>query len=320
MQDVYAIEQAPLSEASGAWTDAVARILYEMQLEFQEAEAFSGYAVCRNFGSLRFSRFKSKAVKYRRLRRHCEDTEPQILVSVPLTGSIEFEQLGRHVRCEPGQFLLQSSSEPYEFSYSEPSDMWVLKIPEFMLQCRITSVRRFCAMQFDASVDVGNLFRDYVALIARHCAISGPKFQSLIGVQLIDLLGAVLEADPRVTQSAGSAVKAAHIARIEQYVRHNLTDVQLTPDKVAGACNISVRYLHLLFKESGRTLSRWIRDLRLQAAYEVLQHGASGTSVAQTAYHFGFSDHAQFANAFRRQFGRTPSDLLRSARAIGSKD
>jgi AraC-like DNA-binding protein len=44
-----------------------------------------------------------------------------------------------------------------------------------------------------------------------------------------------------------------------------------------------------------------------------------GVTVAQTAYQMGFNDHAQFSNAFRKQFGCSPSDVLREARIATSK-
>jgi AraC-like DNA-binding protein len=319
MSCVYTTKDAPSNEAGAAWREVVASIFFDMELDLLHSEAFEGQAQCWDFGDLRLTRFESSAVRYQRLRRHCDGNEPQILVSVPLASTIEFEQLGRQIRCEPGQFLLEHSDAPYEFRYGERSDMWVLKVPEAMLQSRTGSASRFCAMQFNASEGVGKLFRDYLALMAQHAAIADPRFQALMGMQFTDLLGAVLEADPRVMQSSGSAVKSAHLARIEHFVRQNLTDFEMSPERVAGACNISVRYLHLLFKESGRTLSSWVRELRLQSAYELLQRGAVGVSVAQTAYQMGFNDHAQFSNAFRKQFGRSPSDVLREARIATSK-
>lgn len=315
MAHVYTTKNAPSIEATTAWTEVVASIFFDMELELPNSASFSGKAECWEFGSLRLTRFESSSVKYKRLKRHCDGNEPQILVSVPLVSTIEFEQLGRQIRCEPGEFLLEHSNAPYEFRYAERSDMWVLKVPEAMLKSRAGSASRFCAMQFSARDGVGKLFRDYVALMAQHASIADPRFQAMMGSQFTDLLAAVLEADPRILQSSGSAVKSAHMARIEHYVRQNLVDSDVSPEKVAGACNISVRYLHLLFRESGRTLSSWIRELRLQAAYELLQRGGPGVSVAQTAYQMGFSDHAQFSNSFRKQFGRSPSDVLREARA-----
>jgi AraC-like DNA-binding protein len=69
-----------------------------------------------------------------------------------------------------------------------------------------------------------------------------------------------------------------------------------------------VRYLHELLRDTNQTLGQWIRDQRLAAAREKLRDASGGDSIAQIAYRFGFSDHAQFSRAFKAQFGISPKD------------
>lgn len=314
MSYAYTTQDTPQSRACGTWREVITSVYFDVELEVPQPESFSGGVQCWSFGSLVLSRVESTPVRYRRLRHQCDGKETQLLVSVPLKNTIEFEQLGRRARSGPGQFLVEYSDAPYEFCYGQASDMWVLKLPEAMLRSRVGNASRFCALQFDAVDGIGKLFRDYVGLMARHTCNEDPDCRALMGAQLTDLLAAALLADPRVVQSSMSAVKNAHVARVEHYVRRNLTDASMSPEKVALACHISERYLYALFKESGRTFSNWVRELRLQAAFEVLQRGAAGVSVARTAYELGFSDHAQFSNAFRKHFGRAPSDVLNESR------
>jgi len=101
-------------------------------------------------------------------------------------------------------------------------------------------------------------------------------------------------------------------------VRKNLCDPDLAPDSIAQACGISLRYLHLLFKDAEASVCQWIREKRLQSAYEMLQKAAPQTSIAQIAYAVGFSDHAQFSNAFRKKFGQAPSELRAPKMARGA--
>lgn len=319
MSPISEIRPALTSDSHNQWSNEVASLFFEMEIDDVMPDSFVGAARFWDIGEFRLSRFGSSAATYRRLRKHCDSKEAQILISVPLVGTVEFEQFGRQIRCEPGSFLLEHSDAPYEFRYGERSDMWVVKVPEGMLQRRVGNISRFCAMCYDAKDGAGKLFYDYLRLMAHHAALGRAvlgeaKFQNLLASQCADLLAAVLESDPRILHSSGSAIKGAHLARIENYIKSHLSDADLSPEKVAGVCSISVRYLHLLFSESGRTLSSWIRELRLDAAHELLQRGGARVTVAQTAYQLGFSDHAQFSNAFRKQFGRSPSDVLRESR------
>jgi hypothetical protein len=108
MSCVYTTKDAPSNEADAAWREVVASIFFDMELDLLHSEAFEGQAQCWDFGDLRLTRFESRAVRYQRLRRQCDCNEPQILVSVPLASTIEFVQLGRQIRCEPGRFLLEA--------------------------------------------------------------------------------------------------------------------------------------------------------------------------------------------------------------------
>ena len=136
-----------------------------------------------------------------------------------------------------------------------------------------------------------------------------------MGTQLIDLLAVSLQQHPDALQSSQSAVRDAHLVRIAAHVRRHLCDPELSPERIAQACGISLRYLHQLFKETGQSVSQWIRDLRLQSAHEALSRASRPTSVAQIAYATGFSDHAQFTHAFRKKFGHPPGEMLRQSRS-----
>jgi AraC-like DNA-binding protein len=162
---------------------------------------------------------------------------------------------------------------------------------------------------------MGQLFSDYLQLITRHCGKQpSAAALSLMGAQLIDLLGATLKEAPSVLQSSLSVVRGAHLARIEAYVRKHLANPSLSPEELAGQHGISLRYLHALFKDTDQSVAQWIRDLRLQNAYEQLQTAKSGVSIAQIAYACGFNDQAQFNHAFKRRYLHAPGELLKNRR------
>ena len=66
-------------------------------------------------------------------------------------------------------------------------------------------------------------------------------------------------------------------------------------------------------------LHRYLTRLRLRAALERLAGGAN--DLTALALDLGFSSHSHFADAFRREFGRTPSavrgDGRRTLREMG---
>src|SRR3546814_9783829 len=84
-------------------------------------------------------------------------------------------------------------------------------------------------------------------------------------------------------------------------------------DLIAGACGISVRYLHELFRDVGASVGQWIKMQRLNACRDALLDPFNRHSIGEIAFHWGFSDQAQFSRSFRAQLGVSPRDLRRGA-------
>lgn len=298
------------------WQEVIGNTYFSLQLRFPHSDVFRGAVDSWDIGDFSLSRLQSDALRYQRLRTHCSRDEDHFLVTIPQQSQIEFSQFGRNVTCSPGRFILEHSNEPYEFSHGSPNSMWVLKLPGKLLRNRLRSPERFCAMQFEAMTGIGMIFSEFLQLLSRHREHINDRVEPLFVQQLTELLAITLENDPRVLQSGNSAVRSAHLRRVEEYTRRNLQDPGLTPEQIAKACAISTRYLHLLFKDTDRTVSQWIKELRLQAAHDHLLRAAGSTQIGQIAYQWGFADQAQFCNAFKTYFGIKPSELRKTKKAL----
>jgi AraC family transcriptional regulator len=110
---------------------------------------------------------------------------------------------------------------------------------------------------------------------------------------------------------------ADHAARAEAaktYLASRLSE-PITLDAVAQAVHSSPFHLARVFQEqTGVPLHRYLMRLRLRAALERIAGGAT-TDLTALALELGFSSHSHFADAFRREFGRTPSEARPSASA-----
>jgi AraC-like DNA-binding protein len=60
-------------------------------------------------------------------------------------------------------------------------------------------------------------------------------------------------------------------------------------------------------RHTGFPIHRYRRQLRLRTAYSRLAEGE--THIGNLALDLGFSTHSHFAEAFRSEFGLSPSDL-----------
>lgn len=296
------------------WHESIKSAIFELDMKFAGSAHFHGSTESFDFGSVNLTRVESTPVSYHRHRRLCDGADPRFLICLPLAGEVELQQLGRQTRCRPGGMLLEHSDEPYLFEYGSVSSMWTVLIPQAMLEARARHTVRFCGMDFDAQSGAGKLFSDYVQALAGNPDLRSQPLQLTVGSHLADLLSLVLDGDRRVLQSTGSSVKNAHLARVEQYLRSNLSNPELSAESVAAACGISVRYLHLLFRDTDITFAQWVREHRLHMAHEALLRGAGRVSVAQVAYQHGFNDHAQFSSAFKKKYGCSPSEAMKAER------
>jgi AraC-like DNA-binding protein len=305
----YSTSDARPEQRSRHWHEVIASTYFPLNLQFRDPSRFGGELSLWNLGSVSLSRLTSEALRYERLPQHLRnEREEQYLVTVPALSEVMFNQCQTEIRCKPGSFILERGHEPYVFGHEQANDLWVLKVPGEALRGRIRAPDRFSTLQFDATGGVGALFVDMLHLIPGRFETMSREAHVSVGQQLVDLLVLALKSDERALFSAASSIREAHLSRIEQYVRQNLADPELSPERVATACGISVRYLHELFRDTNQTLGQWIREQRLIAAKESIEDPHNNQSIADIAYRWGFSDQSQFSRLFRAAFGISPSE------------
>jgi AraC family transcriptional regulator len=92
---------------------------------------------------------------------------------------------------------------------------------------------------------------------------------------------------------------------------------RVTLDDVAKAVHTSPFHFTRIFQQRvGVPVHRYLTQLRLRAALERLAEGED--DLTALALDLGFSSHSHFADSFRKEFGKTPSDVRRlsSPRAL----
>ncbi len=309
MHQQHLTNQHPYWARRGYWQSVIKDTYFDLELRFGQNEGFDGSLECWDFGTLTVSRLQTHALSYQRLGTHCDNTQDSYLINIPEVSDIYFEQMRREVWCRPGGFIIEDSNEPFLFQYPKANAMWVLKIPGDTLRARIRNPALLCAIALDATTPAAQLFMNYLRFLMAHWQSQPRQALSMMGLHLVDLLILALESNPSVVRSEHSAVREAHLRRIEVYIRANLSNPQLTPSLIASTCGLSPRYLHMLFQEAQYSVSEWIRELRLQAAREYLERCPASTRIADVAYQWGFTDQAGFSNAFKQRFEITPSQF-----------
>jgi AraC-like DNA-binding protein len=142
-----------------------------------------------------------------------------------------------------------------------------------------------------------------------------PLWADVTGLQIVaDVLAAAFARHglPRRRHRSGTdAAHADHAEAAKTYLASRLGE-RVTLDDVARAVHASPFHLARVFRQrAGVPLHRYLTRLRLRAALERLADGANDLTALGLG--LGLSSHSHFSDAFRREFGRTPSEVRRAA-------
>jgi AraC-like DNA-binding protein len=145
-------------------------------------------------------------------------------------------------------------------------------------------------------------------------AASQPLEALWADVNALQLVADVLEAafaihgQPRKRRRIDTIADHADRAEAAKSWLASRLSERITLDAVARAVHVSPFHLARVFQQhTGVPVHRYLTRLRLRAALERLGGGTSDLTVL--ALELGFSSHSHFTDAFRREFGHTPSNL-----------
>ena len=236
---------------------------------------------------------------------------PRYAICLPVSGGIEVEQFGRSISCAPDALAIMSGADPFTFRKLGNSDLLGVLLPRDFVEERVVNPEDACARAVSSPGGMQRLV--YASISALHeeaGMLSERDLRAAIGVvgELVVLAVANL-ADVR---SSESPVRAANLKRAKRIVRERCDNPELTLTNVAVECGLSLRYLHDLFRDDGRTFREYIMCERLQRARRLLESGSPlTTKVTDVCLASGFSNLSHFSTAFRRAFSISPIEVLR---------
>lgn len=309
MLSQYTVDGIAPAAKARFWSEAVTSVYFRQNAAPRDPFQFSGRLRNWALGDVSLSHIESGPISYRREVAHLRaDKEEHLLFTFAGRSDIRFEQNRMSLICRRNQFIIEMAHLPYVFAQPEENEIWVLKVPPSLLRWHVGPVEKFVPYAFNADRGIGALLFDMVRIAPRRLDEADRPSDSRIGHSLVELLALALEADDRVVDSAQGSIRTAHLVRIERFIRGNLGNPDLCPELIARSCGISIRYLHDLFRGSGSSVGRWIREQRLIACERDLRRFGRKITIADLAYRWGFNDQAQFSRHFKARFGRTPTE------------
>jgi AraC-like DNA-binding protein len=248
-------------------------------------------------------------------RRHEDidrDHNTDYLLAAQIKGTVLVKEGEAELTQHPGDLVIMSAAEPYTVIHTQNSHRLILHIPAAVYQERILAHQE--GREFRPRLMPAGGLATVVHHMLKSLAFEGDKLHSTeqytLAECLLELTSAMLRSEADKDYEQHHAKQSALFRRILEFMEENYTDCELTPEKIATANGISMRYLHSLFQQAGMTVSKWMWERRLKATREdLLDPNMTHMRVSEIAFRRGFNDPAHFSRAFKNRFDVSPSKL-----------
>ncbi|MHA6804392.1 helix-turn-helix domain-containing protein [Salinifilum ghardaiensis] len=235
-------------------------------------------------------------------------------------GEAFFFHRGGNESLKPGEAIMYDADLPYTRGFARGLEELVLTVPR-SVYCGLTGsgaprepvIFPFGTGAQRAAHTLAKLVRRTVAAqldtATAHAPVSAEVERSVL-----DLLRPLV-----VDREAGAG--PCYVAAAKDYIEQHLADPDLSAQGVAAAVGISPRHLARAFADAGLTLRDYLRDRRLDRAWELLTSPeGEERPLGEIAPALGFSSHNYFSRAFKNRFAVTPREARRQDRSGAAPD
>src|SRR6185437_7081220 len=218
------------------------------------------------------------------------------------------EQDGRLVPLAADDFVLYRGERPYRLELSGPYRFFVISLGQ-----ADTGYLRHAGPVI-ANPDLPRLgsariLKAALPEIAELAAQMGPLTRQEMGEHITCMLRTLVKEATGPDACSRDAVLDRVLAYIDQHL-----DGELSPEAIASAHYISVRYLHALFERQGDTVGRHIRHRRLdRIRRDLTDRALADLPTYAIAARWGIANPSHFSKLFHAEFGTSPRAFRQQA-------
>jgi AraC-like DNA-binding protein len=225
-------------------------------------------------------------------------------------GSIQLDQYRKSSIHGAGTFTLLDLNEPYDWMHARPAHVIGIKLSRSALAERVGDLRPYIGSVRGTTTGIGRLTADFLESFASQATTINESASPALERQFLDLSELLLIAKDSEKSLPTVTPAEAIYSRALAFIDRHLSDADLTPDDVARAMPVSLRYLHAIFRSFGTSVCETILSRRLAYCHGCLSADQQ-LRISQLAYRAGFRSHAHFSTTFKGKYGYSPRDFQR---------
>ncbi|WP_459740628.1 AraC-like ligand-binding domain-containing protein [Streptomyces sp. E-15] len=305
---LHTTDSLPVQRRRAYWREALSQTFGAVDMRVPD-EVDRGTIQTSLLGPMQVVTVDGEPLRAARTRRLIagSDNDDYVVVKLLSRGVGRIEQDGRDAVLEPGQLFVYDMARPLQLTLPERFRTKSLVLPREVLGLSESDLQRITAAPLGSESGLGALLTPFLSRLVDTASTYPRRTGESIARNVVDLVQTL--AEERLGRIAPDTPTAARMSllRIRAYIDQHLTDPDLTPDVIARAHHISVRYLHKLFELEDITVSRWIQQRRLeQCRRDLARRHAAGLTIAAIAHRWGFISASHFSRVFRATYGVSP--------------
>src|SRR3954463_3496710 len=251
------------------WSDALTDLCGQFDIDPLEASSLEARINYTTVSQLKLCQIEASqhriahTVSGTKLSEH-----PYVKILFQTFGISHFEQGGRRIDIMPGDCLAYDVSCPHSIVSPSLTRHEVVVVPKELLLEHGFHSAKLPACKLSARTGAGRIAHDFMQAAFGEAALLSPQTAVGVADTLIDLLLLPIR-EASTTFDRGGPL--ALYVRAQGFIKEHLRDPDLSIDQISAELGCTKRYLHMLFRERGMTVSDYIWQARLQNCRQELE-------------------------------------------------